>query len=287
MRVILCILLCACTTIGWAQRSAEVHAVEQLALPESSSLTLQQAFQQAIVKAQDRAIRDEFGTMVTSTTQMEMRKEGNANTSNLWNFTELSAKGEWLAHTKTPEIKNVTYQDGTLFITAEVWGEAREILHADIDLDWRLLRTDPDGSNEELHYTSGDRMFISFKTPSDGYLVAYLIGADGKAFRLLPYKNSDSGAVMVKGGKHYVFYDRSRDVNARYLNLTTSDEVEANQVVVVFSTQPFIHGMEQEATSARTLASIDYLTFQKWLARNRQKDSTMTCKSKTLYIHRK
>lgn len=250
-------------------------------------MTLQQAFQQAITNAQNRAIKDEFGTTVTSQTQMEIRKVGNANTSNLWNFVEMCAQGEWLADTRAPRINDVSYKDATLFITAEVWGEAREMAHAPIDIDWSLLRVDPESTKEELHYINGDRMFISFKAPIDGYLVAYLIGNDGKAFRLLPYKNQDSGAVMVKGGKRYVFYDRARDTNARYLNLTTHDEIEANQVVVVFSSQPFSHGMENEATSKLTLSSIDYMTFQKWLSKNRLKDSSMTCQSKTLYIHSK
>lgn len=121
MRLLTTTLLSLCSLLVWAQRSAQVHAVEVLALPHNSGMTLQQAFQQAITNAQNRAIKDEFGTTVTSQTQMEIRKVGNANTSNLWNFVEMCAQGEWLADTRAPRIIDVSYKDATLFITAEVW----------------------------------------------------------------------------------------------------------------------------------------------------------------------
>ena len=122
-----------------AQREAKVNDEYVLELSDESELTFKQAKQRCIELAKAKAIRKEFGEMITSDV-IESNTEGSGRSSGtyFWENTVAQAKGDWLDDLRQPEV-NVEYVDGKLIFTAKVWGLAREIVQARTELQWELL----------------------------------------------------------------------------------------------------------------------------------------------------
>lgn len=276
--------------VGAAQtpREAEVHGQYVFTIGDEDNITLREAKHRCIDLARAEAIKAEFGEMVSSDAVDNLSTtNGEASASFFWENTVSMAKGDWLGDTREPELQ-AAFADGKLVLTAEVWGRAREILQAETDLQIRILRENGDKREETTHFQSGDRFFVEFRSPVDGYVVVYLNElASDQTSCLLPYPNTGTGHFAVKGGHTYTFFEESLSPHSRkFYKMSTSMEVEDCQLVIVFS--PNVFNKTNDVTGDKKHPnSLSTRDFQKWLLKSRRADSQMQLSKHWLKIRGK
>lgn len=266
-----------------AEKTAKVSGKYTYVLTENDDVTIKQAKIKAIEMAKAEAIRTEFGTLVASDFINTERQQNDDLSSYYLMDTSSSVKGEWLGDERDPEI-SIECVDGELHFTAEVWGTAREICRAATDIQWQIMKLVDNVKVESDSFDSGQRFFVKFRCPADGYIAIYLISGDNETSCLLPYRKDSSGRVAVKANKEYVFFDKALDYTASYYKLTTRHPQEYNQLVLIFSPNPFTKCLDTSGDSSRP----NYLSqkdFAKWLLKNQRADNEMVVNRKWLTIN--
>lgn len=271
----LLLLLCANLPMSVsAQKTVDVHAEYSYEVGENDNITLREARRKCLELAKAEAIKAEFGELITSDViDTNVETNGEATSSFFWENTVAMAKGDWLGDTQPPQF-DVQYIDNKLIFKVEVWGKAREIVQSKAELKWKILK-DTDGEKEETNrFRNGEKVYLSFRSPADGYLAVYLIMGDDDTACLLPYKNEPSGRFQIKRGKEYMFFDREVDPSASQYKLSTKYAMEDNQLVVIYSPNPFTkcNDVTGDAKHPNSLSTHD---FQKWLLRCQRADSDM------------
>ena len=286
--ILLALLGTVVEVLAQKPREAEVHGQYVFTVGDEDNITLREAKHRCIDLARAEAIKAEFGEMVSSDAVDNMSQtNGETGASFFWENTVSMAKGDWLGDTRAPELQ-ATFTDGKLVLTAEVWGRAREILQAETDLQIRILRENGDDREETTNFQSGDRFFVEFRSPVDGYVVIYLNElASDQTSCLLPYPNAGTGHFVVKGGRTYTFFEESLSPTSRkYYKLSTGLEVEDCQLVVIFSPNAFnkSNDVTGDKKHPNSLSTRD---FQKWLLKSRRADSQMQLSKHWLKIRGK
>ena len=270
-----------------AQKDVEVHGTSVYEVGENDNITLREAKRKCLELAKAEAIKAEFGELITSDViDTNAETNGETTTSFFWENTIAMAKGDWLGDTQEPQL-DIEYKDGKLVFTAEVWGRAREIMQSKADLKWKILREENGEKEETNRFRDKDKIYISFRSPADGYVAVYLIQADDDTSCLLPYKNDSDGRFQIKRGKEYVFFDRESDpANYPYpYKLTTKHAMEDNQLVIIYSPNPFTkcNDVSNDPKRPNTLNTHD---FQKWLLKCQRSDSDMIVNKKWVKIRK-
>lgn len=266
-----------------AERTASVSATYKYILSENDNVTIREAKIKAIEQARAEAIRNEFGTLVASDFISSDRLVNDELSSYYLMDTETSARGEWLGDEQQPEVTMECY-DNTLFITAKVRGKAREIVRAKPDIKWQVLK-DVDGQKKEADtFSNGERIYVKFSTPADGYVAVYLITSDTETCCLLPYPNDGSGQYRTRSGKEYTFFDKATEPTAKHYKLTTAEPQEYNQLVIIYSPNPFVKCTDVSA-DARKPNTLTQKDFAKWLLRQQRADKDMVVARKWVQIN--
>lgn len=284
LRNIFILLLVLLSTFALsAQRTAKVNGKYTYILTENDNVTIKEAKIKSIEMAKAEALKNEFGTLVVSDF-INSEKVANGDLSSYYIMdTSTSVKGEWLSDDKTPVV-TIECVDGELLFTAEVWGTAREIKRAHTDIKWQIQREDQGTKIESDKFNSGDRFFVKFRSPADGYVAIYLITDDDDSSCLLPYRKDNAGRYHVRGGKEYTFFDKSIDPTASYYKLSTNNPVEYNQLVIIFSPNPFTKCSDTSGDSRRP-NFLSQKDFAKWLLKCQRTDNEMVVYSKWLTIN--
>lgn len=261
-------------TMGWAQKPVKVHGTARLSISETDNITPMEARRECINRARVDAIRAEFGELITfSSNILDYQIDGEEMTRFV-EETDLSAQAEWVEDTREPKVK-MEVQENYIIYTAEVWGLAREIPQAHIDFSWKILRGDKNDTEEQLVFNNKQRIFIQFRSPIAGYVAVYLLDSTHKeASCLLPYKHNPRGQHYVQAGKDYLLFDREADPKAIPYNLVTTQPLEMDQVVLIFSPNPFTKCNEITGDH-RHPNSLSIEDFEAWLKRLRLRDRDM------------
>lgn len=284
------ILLLTATAAAYADKDTKprkVHGKATLILSENDNMTLIEAKRECVKRARYEAIKEAFGESLSSTTNIV---EGTVNGTDISNFVEettMSAKAEWVEDTKEPVVKYDSDGERIVF-TAEVWGMARPITSAAIELDWKVLCGGTADSDESDEFRHKERIYIKFRAPVSGFLAIYLLDSTNKeASCLLPYKHNLTGRHEVMGGKDYIFFDKETDPRAIPYCLTTSMPLEMDQVVLIFSPNKFTKCNEITG-DRRHPNSLSIDDFEAWLKRLKQQDDDMVVdRNKWIKIYNK
>ncbi len=214
------------------------------------NMSPKEAMAAAIENARIQALAKEFGMLISqSTISME-------NMDSQF-FSQLSAsevKGEWLEDTEKPEAKIIeTTDEGMLVILAKVEGRAREITNEAADFDALVLRNGTELRMAETDFKEGDKLYLYFKAPTDGYMAAYLIDESQNVFCLLPHEDDGDGQQPVVHGKEYVFFSERHDAdfhgNDGLVVTCEDDRVELNRIYVIFSPNSFVKANDKQGES--------------------------------------
>ncbi|MBR1932795.1 MAG: hypothetical protein IJ841_03825 [Prevotella sp.] len=265
--VLYLLLLCAClVSVGAsAAKVKKVSGKYTYVVTDNENITLRDAKEKCIELAKADALKREFGELVVSDAiDVSVEASDRKADSYFWENTTTQAKGLWLGNTREPKIE-VSYADGKLIFTAEVWGEAREIKTSNTDVKWKVMRKTGDGKKiESTNFDSRDRLYVNFQTAKDGYVAIYLVESKEVTLCLLPYSNDEDGMQTVRREREYTFFDKEVDGKANYINLTTKYEQEDNVLVMIYSPNPFTKSIDQPAVG-KTPNKLSTADFYQWL----------------------
>lgn len=250
----------------------------------SDSETVKQAEVNAVKQAQLGMIADHFGTLVSSTTAMTISE-----TTSFITYGDTEVKGEWLEETAPPVIiKSVVNDNFVLDVT--VSGKIREIASTPIDLKSVVMKNGTDARFSSTDFTHGDRLYLSFKSPVDGYLAVYL--GDRETINcLFPYNGLSADIMKVEAGKEYILFSKSNpgkidpfSVKEYPLGCSPGVSMEMIRLYVVFSPNKFTKANDN---ADGTLRSLSFADFHNWLSRIRKLDAEMNLLPYDIVIRRK
>lgn len=284
-------LLTTITIVGFAQNIKTVeYTYVYYASPNEG---MEQAKRKAVSCAKVEALREKFGTVISGASASSLISKNNITDSK---FISLSSEGElngeWLADIDEPEIVT-SIENGALRVIATVKGKAREISNNTIAFEAKILRNKPELEMESSEFTAGNRVYVHFTSPVDGFLAIYLL--DGEtAYCLLPYAAETDGFQPIVHGKEYIFFSRkvyAEDDNVEKIDeysLTTEENYqELNQFYFIFSPHKFTKALDKlKNSSDGTLfpRMLSWSDFQKWILKARRTDNEMCVQTKYIVI---
>jgi hypothetical protein len=239
----------------------------------------------AVEKAKIQALADAFGTLIDMHSTNVIQNDNGKSNSSFLSLGESSVKGEWLGDTKEPETE-VRIEDGFLMATAKVWGLAREIVSAPVEISAMLLKQTT-GKYDEDQFHHGDNVYLSFKSPTKGFMAVYLMDEKGDAYCLLPYAEDDDGQFSVKANKPYMLFSENHAEEGErcqeYYMTCEKKMAEQNLFYVIFSPNKFTKANDEESNKVVNVNGeneflprfLSYADFQKWLMKCRRADEDM------------
>lgn len=267
---------------GLCASAKDTHTVEgtyEYIMP--SNQTPEEAKVIAMERAKLEALAQAFGTNISQTNSTLISDENTQSKTSFYSLGESEVRGEWV-ETIAEKVEEMLVGGQHIF---KVWvkGEAREIKFAKVEFEIRLLRNGKDDKYQAVdnQFYDGDDFYVSFCSPSNGYLVIYLLDHARNGNRIIPM--DDKELFPVKRNERYVFVDD----DMKKLILTTDRHREINQVYVIFSpkddiTPPvdnqitddsdLIRYQNEEYPNVSHLPVIPYKKFQKWIVKLRKQN---------------
>lgn len=279
--------LSSITAVAQTPREEIVSAEYTYTVRDNENITFGEAKRKCIELAQAEAIRNKYGEIITSDfIDSRVNKDGESSDSYYWENTVARAKGVWLGNSEGFPKFDVAYSDGFIVFTAKVQGLAREIIQSTIDLKWSIMK---DGINDRVTaetFDSGERFYVNFRSPADGYVAVYLLEGDDVTSCLLPYSKDPDGRCPVKAGRDYVFFDKNTDPYAPHYVLKTKYAQENNQLIIIYSPNSFTK-CNDKVTEKNRPRSLNTSEFQKWLLGCQRMDNDMVVNKKWIKIDNK
>ena len=233
----------------------------------------------ALEGAKLQAIANEFGTVISqSITQQESVLDGTERNY----FSQLSAsevKGEWIEDIGEPEY-DISFVQNMLVVKCKVCGRARELSNEAADFTVSVLRNGTEVRYADVRFREGDDMFLLFRAPADGYVAVYLVDEAPTAYCLLPYMGNPDGQHAVEHDKEYVFFSPDKARKGEQVDeytLTCSNDIERNQLYVIYSPEPFTKALDKQHDEALP-RQLSYEDFNRWLGDRRRRDARMGVK---------
>lgn len=280
VRKSLCSFICIIFSICcFAQKIKTVDGEYTYIVPEN--INLDKAKHIALERLKIQLIEEEFGTTVSQANSTLVKNSNGKSDIDFISIGGSEVKGEWIETIGTPRY-DIYYEKNMLVVSVRAKGRIREITSTAVDVKSLVLRNGIEDRFESDTFKSGDDLYISFQSPTNGYLVVYLVDSEQRAFCLLPYQNMKEGFFNVEANKRYVLFSTQTAASELkpYVDeytMTCSHGQEINQLYVIFSTSPFVKAIDDklEKELPRELSNED---FQKWLVKYRTRDTNMVVK---------
>ena len=261
-----------------AQRVATVCGEYRYTVPDE--IPLNRAKQIAIDKARNEAIANEFGQVVSQSTNTTIHSSGTQSSVQSDSYASTESKAIWLSDTKEPEV-SIAYENDVMVITASVCGKARELKTAEVELRMQVLNN----GFESNQFRSNDKVSILFKSPVSGYVAIFFRDDNaGIISCMLPYENEDGTAREVKSNKEYTYLSTADPIYPYQEEtiLVTDKTVEFDTFIIVFSKKDF---SMPSSGAGEFVPELSVEDFQKWLRKNRINDETMQTIEKSIQIN--
>lgn len=284
----LCCFICIVFSICcFAQKIKTVDGEYTYVVPEN--VNLDKAKYIALERLKIQLIEEEFGATVSQSNSTLVKNSNGKSDVDFVSIGGSEVNGEWIETIGTPRY-NIYYEKDMLVVSVKAKGRIREIISTAVDVKSLVLRNGIEDRFESDTFKSGDDLYISFQSPTNGYLVVYLVDTEQRAFCLLPYQNMKEGFFNVEANKRYVLFSTQTATSELkpYVDeytMTCTHDQEINQLYVIFSTSPFVKAIDNkfEKELPRELSNED---FQKWLAKYRIRDTNMVVKKTTITIRK-
>lgn len=296
---LLTLVFCAAAMYAAAQNI--VHVSGEYTYYAPSSMSLDQAKQEALLQTRLHVLGNKFGTIINSTTNLHL---GNSESSDrvksateVHTYSVHEVKGEWIEDTREPE-QTTSYDKSlpnTTIIYTRVWGKAREIVTAKIDIDVRLLKDTLMEAEADV-FRHEQSFYVSFLTPVAGYVAIYQLDNDeGTAYCLLPTAIDSRGAIPVDSNKPYIFFSwdyakkhykaEDRSLGTGYW-ATTSSSIAFNQFYVIFSPNEFFKAKDKQEKDEQYILPrrTTIQEFNRWLTNCKIRDPQMVEKTISVKI---
>lgn len=284
----LCCFICIVFSICcFSQKIKTVDGEYTYVVPEN--VNLDKAKYIALERLKIQLIEEEFGATVSQSNSTLVKNSNGKSDVDFVSIGGSEVNGEWIETIGTPRY-NIYYEKDMLVVSVKAKGRIREIISTAVDVKSLVLRNGIEDRFESDTFKSGDDLYISFQSPTNGYLVVYLVDTEQRAFCLLPYQNMKEGFFNVEANKRYVLFSTQKAASELkpYVDeytMTCTHDQEINQLYVIFSTSPFVKAIDDklEKELPRELSNED---FQKWLVKYRTRDTNMVVKKTTITIRK-
>lgn len=284
----LCCFICIVFSICcFSQKIKTVDGEYTYVVPEN--VNLDKAKYIALERLKIQLIEEEFGATVSQSNSTLVKNSNGKSDVDFVSIGGSEVNGEWIETIGTPRY-NIYYEKDMLVVSVKAKGRIREIISTAVDVKSLVLRNGIEDRFENDTFKSGDDLYISFQSPTNGYLVVYLVDTEQRAFCLLPYQNMKEGFFNVEANKRYVLFSTQTAASELkpYVDeytMTCTHDQEINQLYVIFSTSPFVKAIDDklEKELPRELSNED---FQKWLVKYRTRDTNMVVKKTTITIRK-
>lgn len=284
----LCCFICIVFSICcFSQKIKTVDGEYTYVVPEN--VNLDKAKYIALERLKIQLIEEEFGATVSQSNSTLVKNNNGKSDVDFVLIGGSEVNGEWIETIGTPRY-NIYYENNMLVVSVKAKGRIREIISTAVDVKSLVLRNGIEDRFESDTFKSGDDLYISFQSPTNGYLVVYLVDTEQRAFCLLPYQNMNEGSFNVEANNRYVLFSTQTASSELkpYVDeytMTCTHDQEINQLYVIFSTSPFVKAIDDklEKELPRELSNED---FQKWLAKYRTRDTNMVVKKTTITIRK-
>lgn len=248
-----------------------------------ASMSMQEAEQEAIRRAQIKALADAFGRVIVENTTSVLTEQD----EHFYQLGNSLVKGEWVETIGKPKIERGFYDDG-FFVICTIRGKAREIVSSKTDVEVKILCNHPDTKYEHTDFKAGDKLFVSFKSAEKGYISIYLFDKENNTVRcLLPYVRDTRSVNEVEKDKRYVFFSKSMNelpTRAFEYKMGCIDDNTVNTLYILFSKNEFTKPILKKDDNNRTLPYISYDKFQKWLTDCQTHDESFLVISRNIKI---
>lgn len=252
--------------VSFAQKVQKVTATYTYYAPEN--VTLEEAKHTALDRAKISAIADAFGTLVTQNNSTVITNQNGESDNRFFSLGGSEVKGEWIETTREP-VYSIRYEGGMFVVSVEVTGRIRELLDVGLDLTVKILRNGVESKYESTDFRNGDDLYLMFKSPIDGYLLAYMYDeTSNQVVRILPYIQSTQGNVSVRADKEYVFFKKHKNDRHKVdeYTMTASEPVEFNTLYVIFSSKEITKTIDKSDEDKDGIRVLDFTDFNKWLS---------------------
>ena len=269
------ILLFGCVISGFSQKIKTESGTAQVKLEKNR--TKEETYQKVEELAKINTIENAFNTYVEQKSNITV----NSGKSDFRIIGTTKVKGEWietLDKKLTEDIKEEKGQFGiekTIWVTCTIIGRIKEATPK-ANIEFATLSC-PRLNCRSRAFTSGEQLYLQFKSPLDGYLSVYL--DDGNTVnRLLPYTSAqNSSSVRVKADKEYYFFVKGENDlelgKPDEVELYTLKRIEYNTLYIIFSEVNYYKPMlSQEKASENGYIlpkSLSKTKFEEWLSTNR------------------
>ncbi len=243
-------------------------------------MSMVEAKEKALEGAQNEALRNEFGTLVSQdivqTNEIVNDKEKMAFLSS----TQSTVRGEWLATTGTPRFEE-RFEDGVPVVTCTVSGRARKLSNKAPEIIANALSA-PDKRAVNSEFKDSQDIFLYVKSPeTDVFLMVCLEDEDGMVYKMFPFESTPAQATLTKG-YDYILFDKNRpsgnlgEMPGDGLYITT-DKLALNRLYIIYSPNYFRKGAWKylEEANLDTMSTRD---FNKLMIELRRADEEMGMK---------
>lgn len=286
-RFILFIIFVFSFVIGYSQRTTKVSATYTYYAPETMSI--EEAKRVALDRAKIQAIADEFGTIVSQSTSTVITNKNGESDTQFFALGGSDVKGEWIETIGNPEYQ-LQFENHYLVVTCSVKGKAREITSAKIEFTAKTLRNGTELRFEDVNFRDGDDLYLYFKSPTNGFLSAYLLDELAQiVYCILPYKAQTFSAYPVEANKEYVMFsqkeaDKSERLMVDEYTLSCENEKEFNTLFILFSPSQFGKRNGFDDSIEDKPNNISYNEFKKWLSKLQIKDKKIQVEQTSIII---
>lgn len=252
-----------------------------------SDVTLDQARQTALLRAKQQLIAETFGTVMQVNSSTSVSNSDGVSSINYMSAGASEVKGEWVETIGEPRY-DIRYEQQMLVVTVSVKGRVREMLGARVGFRVSVLKNGTESKFEADEFRDGDDLFLSFRSPDDGYLMIYLYDGAQEVCRLLPYAGQKTDFQRIEAGKRYIFFssgDADYGIPSSSIDeyvMTCRGKSEINRIYVIFSPEPFLGAPADGSDSG----IIGYPSFQKWVADSRVRDGKIQIDIKDILIRK-
>lgn len=245
------------------------------------TMSMQQAEQEAIRRAQINALAKAFGSVIVENTTSILTEQDEL----FYQEGNSLVKGEWIETIGEPKIER-GLDDNSFWVKCTIKGKAREIVSARTDIDVKVLCNHPDVNFEHTDFKNGDRLYVSIKTAENGYITIFLYDKKADSVScLLPYPRDNNSVTAIMRDKKYVLFSKSRNelpAKAVEYVMNCTDAIETNTLYVLFSKKVFSKPSLNDNEGA--IKNLSYSRFQRWLTKCQSEDETFQVIRKNINI---
>ncbi len=243
-------------------------------------MSMLEAKEKALEGAQNEALRNEFGTLVSQDVVQTQEIVNDKEKMAFLSSTQSTVRGEWLATTGTPQYEE-RFENGVPVVTCKVTGRGRKLSNKAPEIEAKALSA-PDKRAVNSEFQDSQDIFVYVKSPErDVFIMVCLEDEDGTVYKMFPFESTPPQATLKKG-YDYILFDKDRpsgnlgEMPGDGLYITT-DKLALNRLYVVYSPNLYSKGAWNYLADAG-LDTLSTRDFNKLMIELRRADEEMGMK---------